>query len=236
MMNRASMAGTSLAAQATLHKQSGIDEGGYYAGYKPKLLGNQKLRSMAESNLDKVLAGSNVSNYATDNASGSFADRQRASGAFTYRSSYGGETFFSPGKAGGSGSRGVKAYDRWVQNVGNPDATQSAVVASNSNRMSDNDYRQAFPNAPHLDTGNVTVASNTPSAAPPVGMAAQDSGFLAPGLSGRRPFYNPFGGVKAPEITVIPLTRGPVARAPQIVDPNSGVVIAEDPMPMNWQA
>jgi hypothetical protein len=229
MMNRAAMSGTSLAEQARLHKSSGINENGYYAGYNPKALDRPKIAGMIEKNLDKVLAGSNVSNYATDNASGSFAQKQQDSGAFKYRSSYGGETFFSPGKAGGSGSRSAQAYEKWVNSIGGTPSTTAVA----SNRMSDQDYRDAFPNAPHIDTSRATVAS-TPervaSAAPPPGANVSDGKFFTPGLSGRRPFFNPFGGIQAPQVTVIPLTSGPAARAPQIVDP-SGVVIP-DPLPI----
>lgn len=236
MMNRAAMSGTSLAAQATLHKTSGIDEHGYYAGYNPKALGRPKVLSMIETNLDKVLAGSNVSNLATDNASGSFADKQRKSGAFTYRSDYGGETFFSPGNAGGSGSRGVKAYEKWASNIG---ATpQDTNVASN--RMSDQDYRDAFPNAPRLDTSRVDVASNSPASnsAPSADLSGGPRGLegFTPGLGGHKPMGNPFGGIKAPQITVLPLTRGPVARAPQIVDSSASILLSQDQLPMNWQA
>lgn len=240
MMNRAAMSGTSLAAQATLHKSSGINEHGYYAGYNPKALKRPKIASMIESNLDKVLAGSNVSNLATDNASGSFAERQRSTGKFIYRSAYGGETFFSPGTAGGSGSRGVKAYEKWVNNLGS--VPRDTDVASNrststpsSNRMSDQDYRNAFPNAPRLDTSKVQVASNSPSNSPNLTPGPRGFEGLAPGLGGRRPMGNPFAGIKAPEINVMPLTRGPVARAPQIVE-NDKIVLTEDQLPMNWQA
>ena len=59
MMNRAAMAGTSLAAQATLHSS----EGGYYAGYNPGALATR--RAFLEDSLNKALGGSNVSNYAT---------------------------------------------------------------------------------------------------------------------------------------------------------------------------
>lgn len=238
MMNRAAMSGTSLAAQATLHKSSGINEHGYYAGYNPKALKRPKIASMIESNLDKVLAGSNVSNLATDNASGSFAEKQRRTGAFNYRSDYGGETFFSPGKAGGSGSRGEKAYQRWVQNIGSPDPTPVDVASkgnSGSNRMSDQDYRNAFPNAPRLDTSKVQVASNQPSNSPNLTPGPRGLEGFTPGLGGRRPMGNPFAGIKAPQINVIPLTRGPVARAPQIVDPNTGLVVEDESLPMNWQ-
>jgi hypothetical protein len=56
-----------------------------------------------------VLKGSNVSNYATDNSSGSLAARERASGAFVHHKTINGESFFSPGHAEPA------LRDRWQQ-------------------------------------------------------------------------------------------------------------------------
>ena len=62
MFNRADMMGTPLAQETRLHPS----ERGYYAGYNPRALGNPRLRSMIESNLEKALSGSNASNFATE--------------------------------------------------------------------------------------------------------------------------------------------------------------------------
>jgi hypothetical protein len=101
MMNRAVVRGTSLEAQAKRHRSSGVDEGGYYAGYAAHYSGEKG--DMAERNLDRVLAGSNITNYATDNSSGDLAAREKASGAFKHHIDLGDrrhpESFFSPGHA-----------------------------------------------------------------------------------------------------------------------------------------
>jgi hypothetical protein len=97
MMNRAIVRGTSLEAQARRHRSSGVDEGGYYAGWAPHY--SAEKGQMFERNLGNVLAGSNVSSYATDNSSGDLAARERASGAFVHHTTINGENFFSPGSA-----------------------------------------------------------------------------------------------------------------------------------------
>jgi hypothetical protein len=83
---------TSLAAQA---KWYGREAGGYYAG-KPSNLSPHE-REMSEANLKAVLAGSNITDYATDNSSGGLAAREKASGKFIHHKDFHGESFFSPG-------------------------------------------------------------------------------------------------------------------------------------------
>lgn len=104
-MNRAVVRGTSLAAQLKLHAQSGINEGGYYAGFRPRDVA--RYRERLEGQLKDVLAGSNVSDYATDNASSWLAEKHKRNNTFRMRKEYGKETFFSPD------SRISKQYDRW---------------------------------------------------------------------------------------------------------------------------
>ena len=113
MMNRAAARGTSLEEAAKLY---GKETGGYYAGYNPGALRNAKTRAMIEGNLDKVLGGSNVSNYATDNASAGLAARNKATGRFRLQSEYGGESFFSPGTAGG-GRSSRQRYEAWRNSI-----------------------------------------------------------------------------------------------------------------------
>jgi hypothetical protein len=103
MMNRAVVRGTSLEAQVRRHRSSGVDEGGYYAGYAPHYSGEQ--RAMFDRNLGAALGQggrgqSNVSGYATDNSSGDLARRESATGAFVrHGDPVNGESFFSPGRA-----------------------------------------------------------------------------------------------------------------------------------------
>jgi hypothetical protein len=94
-LNRASVSGHSLEHEARTTK-----EGGYYEGYNPGALNNQAFRAASEKRLDAALAGSNVSNFATDNSSGSLAQREAGSGRFIEQFTSGGEHFFSPGTSG----------------------------------------------------------------------------------------------------------------------------------------
>ena len=68
-MNRAEVRGTSLEAQAKWHES----EGGYYqqGNMGVGALENAFHRAILEQSLKNVLGGSNISNYATDNSSGS---------------------------------------------------------------------------------------------------------------------------------------------------------------------
>jgi hypothetical protein len=113
MMNRAAQRGTSLEQAAKLASEG---RGGYYAGYDPRSLRRPEIRKMIERNLEKALSGSNVSDYATDNASGPLAAREAASGTFTFKKKYAGESFFSPGTAGG-GSSSRQSYEAWRARV-----------------------------------------------------------------------------------------------------------------------
>ena len=72
-MNRAEVRGTSLEAQAKWHES----EGGYYqqGNMGSGALENAAHRAILEQSLKNVLGGSNISNYATDNASGDLAAR-----------------------------------------------------------------------------------------------------------------------------------------------------------------
>jgi hypothetical protein len=105
MMNRSAMMGTPLAAEARL-----APAGGYYAGYNPSALNHPATRAMIEQNLDDVLHGSNVSNYATDNSSGDFAARRAAAGMYTPTARYNGEWFTVPTRPD---ARGYGRYEQW---------------------------------------------------------------------------------------------------------------------------
>lgn len=102
MMNRAVVRGTSLEKQATRHRTSGVDEHGYYAGYAKHI--NDDQRAIFNKSLDEVLGHtgkgqSNITNYATENASGNLAAREMRDGSFVHRKEIEGEHFFSPGSA-----------------------------------------------------------------------------------------------------------------------------------------
>jgi hypothetical protein len=110
MFNRAAAQGTSLAAQVRT-----TSEGGYYAGYSPANLAAK--RKMIEANLDKVIGGSNISNYATDNASSWLADKRIANREMQLRYQAGGESFFSPSNARIAGAGVLKKYNDWLARV-----------------------------------------------------------------------------------------------------------------------
>ena len=98
LMNRASVSGRSLWQEAQWYQQGGYyDRGG--GGGDPRVL-NQSLQN--------AMRGSNISNYATDNASNTptanaregLARREVQTGRFHNQSQYGGEWFQSPGSSG----------------------------------------------------------------------------------------------------------------------------------------
>lgn len=143
-MNRASMTHSSLASTFR-----NVHEGGYYAG-SPRwsALKDAKQKALLEDHLDKVLKGSNVSDYATDNASQGLARRDVANRRFIKRKNFGGnhetgapgvETFFQPGPAYGGGSRGQASYNRWRAGLkADPDATPTpGIVAKAGKALSD---------------------------------------------------------------------------------------------------
>jgi hypothetical protein len=110
MMNRAEVRGTSLEAQAKW-----VGERGYYAqgNMGRGALENPQHRAVLERSLSNTLAGGNVSNYATDNASQGLAQRRAAADpASVRRGNVNGETFFSP-PPDQLGNR--KKYQKWYQ-------------------------------------------------------------------------------------------------------------------------
>jgi hypothetical protein len=131
-MNRASMMNTSLAFE--MRRTS---EGGYYAGYKDNMSAAD--RKIAEGNLAAALGGSNVSNYATENASGSWGEKRMSGGMFTkvYQSGQKGnvELFGIPT---GPGARGYDRYAAWkaksqagtITTEGTPAGTTAGAATS----------------------------------------------------------------------------------------------------------
>lgn len=129
MMNRAAMRGHTLEQESYLHRtapgfktapyQRGGHVSGYYAGYRPQDLG--RYRGMAEANLERALSGSNVSNYATGNASGKFARGRLAKGTYPggLRKLYHGEYFVGEGNRG----TGPGSYAGWLSGTKAGEAT-----------------------------------------------------------------------------------------------------------------
>jgi len=122
MMNRADVRGTTLEKQARWYQS----EHGYYAqgNMGRGALENPKTRALLERSLANTLAGGNVSNYATDNSSGSLAAREEGSGAFNRVAKYNGETFFTPGSA----EPGLaQRYAGWRRDLDRPALDRSAL-------------------------------------------------------------------------------------------------------------
>lgn len=135
MMNRAVTRGTTLEKQARRHRQSGKDEGGYYAGYAQSY--SPEKGEMAERNIDKALRGSNVTNYATDNASSWLAEKNKRTGRFTPHRDFNRESFFSPGSAE------PVLRDRWqrlnkrAKEFENPDPSIDGIAPPSMGKASD---------------------------------------------------------------------------------------------------
>ncbi|HEY2228428.1 MAG TPA: hypothetical protein VGI22_11960, partial [Xanthobacteraceae bacterium] len=146
LLNRASARGTSLEQQARWH---GTERGGYYArgNMGRGALENPRVRAILEQGLNNALAGSNISNYATDNSSGGLASRERASGAFRYASGYGGETFFTPARAEpGLAHR----YQQWLAQIQNDGGGNLARIR-NAQASGRQGLVQAIPGQPAVD-------------------------------------------------------------------------------------
>ena len=122
LMNRADMMGTSLSKEGRT-----TGERGYYAGYNEKALQDPRKAKMIEDNMQAALNGSNVSNYATDNSSGSFGRNRNASGMYSQTSTYGGELFSYPNRYD---ARGNDRYWDWRSNVGGGTADKPNLVSS----------------------------------------------------------------------------------------------------------
>jgi hypothetical protein len=162
MMNRADMMGTTLEQESRL-----APNGGYYAGYNPAALGNPNTRAMIEKNLSSVLGGSNVSNYATDNSSGAFAQGRAANGMYTptLAKPLNGEYFTVPTR---SDARGYDRYGDWLR------AKMSAAQAQPQASATPGQQTAT------ADTGTATDA--VPAGAPPQVASAtpQDAGAAQP--------------------------------------------------------
>ena len=127
MMNRASFKGTSLAAQAKW-----VGEGGYYAqgNMGRGALENKEHAAILNKSLDNALKGSNVSDYATDNASQGLAARRTANQEMKFTKSYGGESFYQPGRVSGAGNE--RKYAGWRAGLDRPVIDRAATTNANN--------------------------------------------------------------------------------------------------------
>ena len=127
MMNRASMKGTSLAAQAKW-----VGEGGYYAqgNMGRGALENPAHAAILNKSLKGALGGSNVSDYATDNASQGLAARRTANREMNFTKEINGESFYQPGRVSGAGN--VKNYAGWRAGLDRPALDRAATTTANA--------------------------------------------------------------------------------------------------------
>lgn len=102
----------------------GYYPGSTFSGGSSNYNNNSRIRAMVDNNWRKVLAGSNVSDYATDNSSGGLAVRDQSTGAFRLHHKYNGESFFSPGNRG-RGRQSRTSYEEWLARVTAPQPPKS---------------------------------------------------------------------------------------------------------------
>ena len=126
MMNRALMSGKPLSEEAQFTWRRG--DRGYYDAKASGIRRGQaavadpRRRAALEKQLDAVLAGSNISNYATGNASGQFVENRIRQGMFPggVRFRAGGETFV--GESRGQG------WKKWYGQVGKQGGGDSSLA------------------------------------------------------------------------------------------------------------
>jgi len=126
MMNRALMSGKPLSEEAQFTWRRG--DRGYYDAKASGIhrgqaaVADPRRRAALEKQLDAVLAGSNISNYATGNASGQFVENRIRQGMFPggVRFRAGGETFV--GESRGQG------WKKWYGQVGKQGGGDSSLA------------------------------------------------------------------------------------------------------------
>ena len=126
MMNRASSRGRSLAQEAKW-----TSEGGYYevGNLGRGALENKEHAAILNKSLSDALGGSNVSDYATDNASQGQAAKRRVNEEMKFTKEFGGESFFQPGRVSGAGN--VRKHEDWMARMqATPASTMVASSAS----------------------------------------------------------------------------------------------------------
>ena len=124
MMNRASHRGRTLAQEA---RWTGPERGYYERGNMGRgALENPEHRAILERSLDATLAGGNVSDFATDNASQALAAKRKRNQEMEWTKDYGGELFFRPGRVSGSGN--VQTHRTWMARMQRGGGTQTAAL------------------------------------------------------------------------------------------------------------
>ena len=193
MMNRASYGGRTLAQEARW-----TGEGGYYAQGSMGRNMTAAQRAVIENSLDATLKGGNVSNYATDNASGDFARRRLANDMYRQTNYINGEYFSTPGQnPRGPGMGNFNKYQAWLEKMRAGDAAapaeakQSAVTIA---KTTPNPNAELPPGA--FDPNLTKLPEATPGAGvsmPATGPGSPISGTLWQGVGAHRGAYSNIG-------------------------------------------
>lgn len=160
MMNRALVRGTNLEKQARWAQS----EGGYYdqGNMGRGALENPAQRAILERSLKNALGGSNIADYASDNASSWLAEKHKGNGNFRYIKGFNGESFFAPGRAEPGRA---KAWDSWHKNVTESEAARSAARGTpgltGAGRTFDNWRSLGFGRGAALRGGDTTNNNNS---------------------------------------------------------------------------
>ena len=161
LFNRTSMHGTPLAREARWTSENGYYENGHGVSGN----GYLSVRNTLEQSLNNALSGSNISNFATDNASGPTASGELRSGKFRYQSAYTGETFFSLNLGGRYGSGWVPQYRAWTQRMTTPTSATAgpqAMAASNTQLAMRGDTMSDAPMQMAMGKGDLGTTTRTP--------------------------------------------------------------------------
>jgi hypothetical protein len=147
------------------------------------------MRKMIEANLQKALGGSNVSDYATDNASGGLAERDRYKPEFAFTHKYAGESFFR-------GTRNTPAHRAWLASIAkqkqDQERAKDASAAINKSLVASRDLGGAkvkvdFSGMPENSGSDSKVLDEGPFKKLKIHRAPQ-----APGTGGGSADYNRF--------------------------------------------
>jgi hypothetical protein len=125
LVNRADVSGHSLAQEARWKT-----EGGYYDD-RTSRRGAGTNSALGRQAMENIRRGGNISNYATDNSSGTYGRGQLRQGTFRLQSEYGGEYLQTPGT---SGNFPRSQWQHWQQRM-NSGATPGPQSSTQPNQQ-----------------------------------------------------------------------------------------------------
>jgi murein DD-endopeptidase MepM/ murein hydrolase activator NlpD len=193
LLNRASYTGNALAKEARW-----TGERGYYAQGSMGKNMTAEQRAVIEKSLAAALAGGNVSNYGTDNASGAFAKRRIANDMYRQTNYINGEYFSTPGQnPNGPGMGNFKKYQAWLEKMKAGDAAAPAATkpsAVTTAKTTPNDNAVLPPGS--FDPNLTKLPATAPGAGvsmPGTGPGSPISGELWQGVGAARSAYSNIG-------------------------------------------